>query len=247
VYAGTETSIYKITKDDDTWRPIHNGIPERYSVNCIVIDPSNTEILYAGITKYNDGGYDSEGMVIKSTDGGETWHIIRSNMKQNNKAIIVINTAVPTTIYLGIYGGVFVSKDAGNSWKQINTGLIDTSVMALAIDPLSPNTLYAGTNNGVFKATDGGGHWKMIETGIPAVDQLQAMAIAIDPKTPNIVYASVESPNGPLGIFNSIDGGENWSTYNDGIPDLAAIYEFAIDPITPTNIYAATSEGVYIH
>jgi len=45
-------------------------------------------------------------------------------------------------------------------------------------------------------------------------------------------------------VFKSTDGGENWHAFNMGLVNLH-VFALAIDPVTPTTIYAGTDIGVF--
>jgi photosystem II stability/assembly factor-like uncharacterized protein len=72
----------------------------------------------------------------------------------------------------------------------------------------------------------------------------------IDPQNPSIIYiASSVFVNGSVsGIFKSTDGGASWAPANSGLntqlSNLAFPFGLAIDPKTPSTLYAATSTGV---
>ncbi|WP_243626455.1 stalk domain-containing protein, partial [Candidatus Cryosericum septentrionale] len=57
--------------------------------------------------------------------------------------------------------------------------------------------------------------------------------------TPTTLYAGT---NGG-GIFRSVDSGDHWTMLNTGLDFLGA-YSLAIDPLTPTTLYASTEMGV---
>jgi photosystem II stability/assembly factor-like uncharacterized protein len=112
-------------------------------------------------------------------------------------------------------------------------------VVGLAIDPRNPGTLYAATNGmGVFKSTDRAGSWSPINQGLAATS---VYASAIDPQSPGMIYAETSA-----GIFKTTDGGKNWSSSNSGLPPLGdpsllplpAATSIAIDPLTPSTLYA---------
>lgn len=70
-------------------------------------------------------------------------------------------------------------------------------------------------------------------------------AIAIDPIYPTTLYAGL---NARGGIYKSTNGGDSWSAIGSGLMDSASVevygvYSIAIDPITPTTLYAATYNG----
>jgi hypothetical protein len=46
------------------------------------------------------------------------------------------------------------------------------------------------------------------------------------------------------GVFKSTDCGQNWSSFNAGLTGVVPLV-LAIDPSTPTQLYAGTTSGVY--
>ncbi|HEV2063622.1 MAG TPA: hypothetical protein VGS00_03645, partial [Thermoanaerobaculia bacterium] len=94
-------------------------------------------------------------------------------------AALVVDPAVPTTLYCGA-GGVWKSIDAGGHWTAAASGFPpDVSVSALAMDRATPTTVYAGTqSSGVFRSTDGGSSWSAFNVGLT---NMNVTALAIDP------------------------------------------------------------------
>jgi photosystem II stability/assembly factor-like uncharacterized protein len=173
---------------------------------------------------------------------------------------LVVDPTVPSTVYAGTNGGLFKSVDAGASWMAINNGLnADPRTIyasALAIDPVAPSTLYAGiTKNyggygdygGVYESTDGGAGWFLINSGF-----LNVEAISVDPINTSTLYvAKGEIPAGPPGfgpggVIKSLDGGTTWTALplNLGF-GYSSVTAFAINPKTPTTLYAGTASGVF--
>ena len=89
-----------------------------------------------------------------------------------------------------------------------------------------------------------------MNAGLPAVYTLNVEALAIDPVTPSTLYAGLwwRSAFGAVhtGLFKSTDGGGSWTETNWGL--TSGSYNFivalAIDPLTPSTLYAGTNEGV---
>src|SRR5206468_2868837 len=160
---------------------------------------------------------------------------------------LAIDPQSPATLYVAVqgdrvYSDLYKSTDGGSTWSAVNAGLPATSVETIAIDPQTPTTLYAGTSSyGVFKSTDGGGRWTAANTGLPATYG----ALAIDPQTPTTLYAGTSSQ----GLFKSTDGGVSWAAANTGMPQREGsssyreVLSVAIDPQTPSTLYAGTSGG----
>jgi photosystem II stability/assembly factor-like uncharacterized protein/Tol biopolymer transport system component len=61
-------------------------------------------------------------------------------------------------------------------------------------------------------------------------------ALALDPTT-STLYAGT-----PGGVFRSVDGGASWVARSNGLRDLS-VQALAIDPATPTTLYAGTQFG----
>ena len=57
---------------------------------------------------------------------------------------------------------------------------------------------------------------------------------------PSTLYAGTAGG----GVFKSTDAGGTWSALNTGLTDLA-VNALAIDPLTPTTLYAGTGTGVF--
>lgn len=154
-----------------------------------------------------------------------------------NRVYIAVSNAAT---YYGEHGtpfglGVYLSTDAGTNFSPLNNGLTDPDVSSLAIDPTSPNVIYAATvGGGVFKSTNSGGNWSATNTGLGSLD---VYTVAVDPVSPNNVYAGLDGG----GIYRSIDGGATWLA-TGGAPGV--IWQIAIDPTTPSTLYAATVNGV---
>ena len=63
-------------------------------------------------------------------------------------------------------------------------------------------------------------------------------ALAVDPTDSNTVYVGTD-----VGVFKSIDGGNNWTTMNVGLAPPGQITEvnlLMIDPQHPNTVYAAS-------
>ncbi len=133
--------------------------------------------------------------------------------------------------------GLFKSTNSGSNWSHLTSGLMTTGFSSLAIDPTNSSIIYAGAAGGVYKSTDGGNNWA--KTSLFA---LIVRAMVIDPTNPSIIYAGTGG-----GVFKSTDAGGSWASMNSGLTAISgqqtivpAILSLAINPITPSEIYAGT-------
>jgi hypothetical protein len=151
-------------------------------------------------------------------------------------------------------GGVWKTTDSGATLTPIFDGLGTLSIGALALDPRDSNILYVGTGeanpgggsttqpgDGVWKTTDGGATWRHL--GLD--NTFEIGRIVVDPVNPaNIFVAAMGSlfvHNIDRGVYRSQDGGATWTKVLF-ISDGAGAIDLAIDPVTPTRVFAATWE-----
>lgn len=164
---------------------------------------------------------------------------------------LVADPITPSTLYAGTWGGgVFKSTDGGGIWSASNAGLGNLMVNSLAVDPLNPLVLYAGSyKDKVYKSTDGGANW--FASGGGMQEQAVVYALAVDPLLAGVVYAGTRgvSNNGAAPwagvLYRSTNAGASWQAVlsNIGGADQQDwIYSLAINPKTPTIVYAASHE-----
>jgi hypothetical protein len=246
IYAGTNGGGVFLSSDAGlNWSASNAGLTN-LAIRALVLDPTTPSTIYAG----TDGGG-----VFQSADSGATWNAINTGLTNLSIRAIVIDPATPTTLYAATAanGGVFKSTDDGTTWNASNTGLENAQVVTLAIDPGTPSVLYAGTiHDGVYKSTDGGASWSSSNTGLPlgSSGDRNITALAIDPVTPTTLYAGVgysmvEYPFVKYQVYKSTDGGASWRSSSSGLSDRSAFSPLAIDPVTPTTLYAESSNGSY--
>ncbi len=213
--------------------------PEGGEVASFVIDPQNTQVMYAGTW---GGG------VFKSTDGGANWRSFSTGLVNFYIQSLAIDPKTPSTVYAGLYGyGVYKTVNGGMSWSATGAGLNSNPIVYdLQVDPQNPDTLYAGTRSltpifappyggGAYKSTDGGASWAPINNGL-AEDWVYSLAI--DPSNPSIVYAALHTQ----GVSKTTDGGKTWKTINSGVDDPAG-RSVVVDPLHPQTVYLGTWHG----
>jgi hypothetical protein len=187
MYAGIYSKIYKSSNSGKTWNQLSKNFPNNFTINSLAIDQNSTTTIYAGCSQYW-GSFNSDGLILQSTDGGEEWHKLSSIIRGDNSISLVLDPQHTKTIYAGMFGGVIKSINSGKDWVFMNEGLTNLSVEAIVIDPIKPNILYVGTQGGgIFKSINGGLSWRSFNKGLPPREEIYSLAI--DPINPNILYA----------------------------------------------------------
>jgi photosystem II stability/assembly factor-like uncharacterized protein len=269
VYAGTTTGgVYRSSDGAASWTKASTGLPTALPAGklyCLAVDPKSPATIYAGMysgtfkstdgaTSWNAvGGLTAAflslaidpvtpstvyggtgGGIQKSTDGVATWKGVFCCFVA---WALAVNPATPSTVYAGAQagaspGGFYRNTKGGaaGSWAISNAGLTAVKVFALALDMASPQTLYAGTNLGLFRSTDGGGSWPLNVNSFP---DTAVWSLAVLPDS------SILAGTDGLG-FRSTDGGTNWT---GGFPNFLIPYGFAVDPKSPSTVYAVGGGG----
>jgi len=249
------------TKDNGTsFKPIfdNHGV---YSMGCVTIAPSNTNIIWLGTGENNHQraiGYGNG--VYKSEDGGKTW----KNMglpKSYQIGEIIIHPKNPNIVYVAAEGsiwssnkerGVYKTTDGGKTWEQVLFISENTGVANISMDANNPEILYAGAEqrqrkqytkigggpeSAFYKTIDGGKTWNKLTNGIPGVDK-GGMEIVVSPLNSNTVYIMFEASNGKGGIFKSSNAGASFEKMSDYFSSGQYYSELYCDPINEGKIYS---------
>lgn len=211
----------------------------------IEIDPVDLNSVYASL---------NTNVILRSTDRGENWDTIPSPsaFALSSIAVAPSNNDV---IYLG-YGRplqIYKSTDQGQNWQLLPFPLLyqDHSPVYLAVDPDNPDTVYAAVFSygyfpgGVYKSTDGGFTWDEKNSGLSS-EHWAVNDIILNPKFPNEIYLATSS------LFKSIDAGDNWFEFTNGLPDSSGVACLAIDTLNQrifagVNSHNLSASGVYIY
>ena len=161
LYAGTTGGVYRTTNGTESWVKKSTGMVAAdakmasmaLGVNSLAVDPTNSDVVYAGTTK---GLY-------KSMDQGEHWVKLEGSVQDSYVSAIQIDPSHPSTLYLATSDRVQKSEDSGATWQPKINGLEATSIRSLQISPSDPQVLYIGTNGGgLYRSVDGGESWKRL-------------------------------------------------------------------------------------
>jgi len=194
-----------------TWRMFNlRGV-----VNFFVFDPLDPKTMYAHATG-----------LWRSTDGGETWHLVapppssvrgvKMNSDHSDETILApgdplgdifamaIDPSDSHVLYVAAgkrdEPGLFVSHDSGNTWQK--QAEFTSSVRRIWIDPHSPQSsrrLFVGGAKvlAVVTASD----IKTLPFPVPVLDVALGFSSASEP----VIYLASEK-----GTFVSTDGGVHW-------------------------------------
>ncbi len=141
--------------------------------------------------------------VYRSTDDGSHWVCVKGGPGNHILFSMAINPI--GTIYIGLdTGNAYRSSNNGDSWELVNNGLPPRPITVLTCQ--GNDTVYAGTDNaGVYRSDNDGDLWSAKSQGLTNLG-IHALTI----KSNGNVYAGTEK-----GIFESTNGGDQWSPFSD--------------------------------
>ena len=253
------SGIYRTTNGGETWE--FKGLPNSERIGRILIDPSNTDIVYVAVIGSLWGDSEERG-VYKTTDAGKSWTKLLYIGPSTGCADMAMDPEDPSVIYASMWdfrryaytfrsGGpgssLYKSSDGGTTWNKIQKGLPEGNLgrIAVAVSPVAPHYLYAlveSAKSALYRSSDKGESWqKMSEQYMMSDRPFYYSLIVPDPSEPERIYKPgttlwVSTNGGKIFQSPSVTGGNYHS-------DTHALW---ISPKNNHNIYLGTDGGVYI-
>jgi photosystem II stability/assembly factor-like uncharacterized protein len=232
-----ERGVFRSSDGGATWKKVLY-VDAKTGAADVAFDPSNPEILYAGMWQayrkpwIMESGGPGSGL-YKSFDGGEHWRRLSGGGLPDGLLgrINVAPTSDPKVVYAMIEakkGGLFRSDDGGVTWTLISD---KNSIKQRAwyfntvfADPKDSKTVYV-LNTSLYRSTDGGKSFKTLKTQHGDNHELW-----IDPTNP---LRMIEGNDGGANV--SVDGGNTWTSEMN--QPTAQFYHIAADNEFPFRLY----------
>jgi len=243
--------VWKTVNGGASWFPL-NDFMANLAIGCLVMDPTNPNVIYAGTGEGEDNIDALQGAgIFKTTDGGVTWTQLPATANAsfyyvNRLALCPTNNLI---ILAATESGIWRSTDAGTTWNQQYSA---ETVLDIAFNPATgASCIASGTpfTTVALYSLDAGITWNSA-TGLPAAGRVE---VAYAASSPNLVYAGVDNNSGE--VYLSTDGGQTYSLQNTGNQYLGGQgwYDNCIwvDPTNPNvvvvgglDIWRSTDGGV---
>lgn len=201
--------VWRTDNGGQSWAPV-DDLMANLAVTCMVIDPTNPNIIYAGTGEGFSNVDAIRGAGIFATTNGTAWSQLAATIGVNFQSINRLAISSNGKILLAATPkGIFRSADPSRlTWSQVST----VPVSDVKFHPTSNNNAIAGgLNNGqAYYSTDGGQTWKTANHASPWSGRVE---LTYARKTPQTIYASVQMNNGGE-IWRSTDGGKSYARRN---------------------------------
>ncbi len=214
LYAGVGENLVASLDGGQTWSAARHGQGLGVSrIHEIVIDPFDHNIVYvAGVA----------GSLYKSNNGAQSFEQLPDNIGQGAFSMAA-HPEERNVFLIGINSSeaAIMRSENGITFESVSGGLVfggaDSPYSAIVYAPSNPNIVYAGTGieenrlaKGVFKSTNGGESWRPISNDLPLNPETgqpyYVRSIAVDPTNANRVFVATGN-----GLYQSSDGGQNWT------------------------------------
>lgn len=237
--AGTRAGLFRRAANpgaETAWQPVPD-IQGRPVLS--IAEAEDGRSFYAGC---------SNGL-FRSTDGGQTWREVASELSGASIAGLLIDPTEPDHLHAWVaFGRVHESRDGGRNWAARWAGLGDVRPVA-AIHRSATGQMYVGAEDGVFRWEPASQAWRPLPFPLAAST---IFVVGTDARDPDALYAGATD-----GLWRSPDGGQTWSRWgaslDSALPrsgcDLKGmtVTSLAISPADQRIAFAGTRHmGLYV-
>jgi serine/threonine protein kinase len=214
------------------WVPGNGGL----ILHTVLLDPSNSSRMYAGV---------SAGGVYRSDDGGKTWQARNQGIRvtfapekypEFGQCVhkFAFHPARPERLFLQNHWGVYRSDNAGDSWEDIAQGLPSDFGFPVVVHPQDPDCVYIVpvesdefrcTPDGqlrVYRSRNAGRTWEALSRGLPQRNSYETVlrdGMTVDSFDPTGIYFGTRSGR----LYGSRDAGKNWELIVEGLPPIVCV------------------------
>ncbi len=223
--------IYKSADGGKSWKVM--GLVETQQIARIVVHPTDPNIVYVAALGHAWGPNKERGL-YKTTDGGQSWQIVKFISDKAGFIDVAMDPSDPNTLYASSYervrgpyflqsGGpgsaLWKTTDAGKTWTEIKGGGFPATMkgrIGLAVSMSNPQVVYALVEADSVRGAKA-----------PFMVSLADSASANAPKSQRLLN----------GLYRSADGGKTWRWMNGN--DVRPFYysQVRVDPKNPDRVY----------
>ncbi len=156
LYVGTDDGVIQVSRNGGvTWKKTERfpGVPDLTYVSRVSASHSAEGTVYAAFDGHRNN--DFKPYVYKSTDYGQTWTSITSNLPDfGSVQVIREHPRNPNLLFVGTEFGLFVSVNGGGAWARVRSGFPTVAVHDLLIHPRANDLIVATHGRGLWVIND---------------------------------------------------------------------------------------------
>ncbi|RPG64479.1 MAG: glycosyl hydrolase [Flammeovirgaceae bacterium TMED290] len=156
IYVGTDDGIIQVTTDTGkNWKKIpvtRLGLPERTFINDIKADNFDENTVYISLDNHKEGDFSP--YLFKSSDLGETWTSISSNLPKRNLIWRLVQDHIePNLMFCATETAIYTTIDGGKKWHKLH-GAPTISFRDITIQKRENDLVAASFGRGFFVLDD---------------------------------------------------------------------------------------------
>lgn len=250
-----DRGLYKSADGGKTWTLVLRGGNPSTGCSGVTMDPSNPEVLLAGMWDFRRKGWTfrsggdgptaaSASGMFRSVDGGRSWVQLTSAANRGlpagpwGRVEVVYAPSDAKVVYALIESrasGLFRSDDGGRTWEARDRSQMMVwrpfYFARLIVDPTNPNRLFKPNLN-LIVSEDGGRSFSATGGGAHG----DWHDLWINPHNPKHIIGGDDG-----GLFLSYDGGNRWFKGNN-LP-ISQFYHVSVDNKDPYQVYGGLQDN----
>jgi len=204
IYATNGRQVLKTTDCVRSWEEVFAEIRPTDSITDVAFVPFNSGNIYIS---------ESNGNLLKSTDGGTSWSVLKEFPDYVRN--VVFDAHSEGAIYVTtLKKGLFRSKDFGETWTDLSPKLRDypgsLDFKRFLVYPSKADEIYWISKYGVLTSRNGGEDWEPIKLVTPP-GSVDIYGFTVSRSNDKEIYytGTIDTKSS---FYRSMDGGKTWET-----------------------------------
>jgi len=182
------------------WDDVYTETRSGTSLTALELDWYSPDTLWLGT---------SDGDVIKTTDGGDTWNSLY-HISGDISDILVSNSDSRIVLYATQKDGYRRTTDGGDTWTEVEKELEEEfedadKIYEMVQDRLG-KTIIMRTAYGLIRSYDQGETWEHVDV-LTSPGEVVMWGVAMNPENPDEIYYGTEGI-----LYSTTSGGDAWQT-----------------------------------